>query len=245
MKSILPFLLTLLIVGIALLANCSSQKRIANIANNGPEIVLVPEEYPQTVLPEEVIEVSLRPSREVMVKEVVDLWTMWLNDYSTRKKDPRWSYLNEYAEALVDAVIFYQDNPTSRGGQLPVERETHLLVASMVVIETGITHTVVGTSRGEVGLLQCHGHALQGFEPETVSNNYRLGLRLGVRWLAYHTQFCQYSENRTFQEWVKPLSLYAAGIKNGKRKDGRCRKMAVAKDRVNMTLFYANRILNS
>jgi len=183
----------------------------------------------------------------VMISEVVMLWTMFFDDEDAPQADPRRDRFQEFAEYLVDTVIMYQDSPTDIGGQLPKQRNVHLLIAQVVTKESSVTPDVVGP-QGEVGLMQImptNKIALAGYLPETVQHNPRLGLILGIRWLAHMVSECP--QNDIFEvgwddyNWLGPLSVYAGGQK-AKRKNGTCMSFDIARDRIAMTLFYRSRI---
>jgi hypothetical protein len=184
--------------------------------------------------------------RELMVQETIMLWTMFLDDGFARKNDSRRMLLQEYAEALVDTVILYQDTPTDIGGQLPRHRNVHLLIAARVAKESSLRHDVVG-AKGEVGLLQVmpNGPAIAGYQPEQVRMRPKLGLILGIRWLASRVPKCKRADVLDMgwddYDWVGPLSRYIGGPKMGKP-DGTCKSYKPAKDLVSQVLIYRTRI---
>jgi len=190
-------------------------------------------------------ETDNRPTRDRMIEEVVTLWNMWYDDQSMRKSNRRRKEFPRLAEYLVDAVRLYQENKTDIGGQLPKDKNTHLVVATMVVLEIAVRPEVIGRSHGEVGLIQIHGKAaLNGYTKHEVIRNPKLGLLLGVRWLAFHTQYC-HSKKRGIDKWAQPLSLYGAGLSGGRKKNGQCKEISVARKRVRLTKFYRTRINNA
>ncbi len=175
------------------------------------------------------------------------LWETFFDDESARPSDKRRDRFHEFAEYLVDIVIMYQNKPTDIGGQLPKHRNVHLLFATMVTIESSVDHTVVGPGpRHEVGLLQCHGEALVGYDPATVRRNPRLGLLLGIRWAASKVPKCPrkdiLDQGWDDYDWLGPLSLYAGGAARAKRKNGTCKHFPVSRKRVDRTLMYRTRI---
>lgn len=198
-----------------------------------------PEPKPDVAIP-----VEQRLSREVMAREVVDLWTMWFDDERAPANDPRRERFEEHALDLADAVIMYQDEPTDIGGQLPGGRDDHLVVAYMVARESSVTYDVVG-AMGEVGLGQLHGVALAGYAPEVVQHNPRLGLLLMVRWLASQLPKCPspdlYDMAWSTDDWVAPLSLYAGGHRAIKA-DGTCARFSSMQERITQVLIYRARI---
>lgn len=181
-------------------------------------------------------------SRERMVREVVTIWEMFFEDDNASIDDSRRERFDEFAEYLVDAVLMYQENPTDIGGQLPVDSKAHLLLATMVTVESSVTFDVVGR-KNEVGLLQIHGKALGGHKPAEVQKNPRLGLILGVRWLAAQIPVCfpdGMPDSWSDDNWVGPLSLYAGGPKAFKA--GKCLRFRVAKSRIAMMKQYETRL---
>lgn len=196
--------------------------------------------------PDDAVPVEDRVSRDQMVREVVALWEMYFDDDRAPASDPRRARFWEHARDLADAVILYQDEPTDIGGQLPGHRDDHLIVAYMVAKESSVTYDVVGTSHGEVGLLQLHGVSLAGYSPEAVQYNPRLGLMLGVRWLAAQLPKCKrqtnlYEVGWSTDDWTGPLSLYAGGPK-AIRKDGTCARYGTMRERVDRVRLYRVRI---
>jgi hypothetical protein len=176
-----------------------------------------------------------------MVKETVALWTMFLDNDGASESDPRRDNLELYAEYLASTVLAYQEHETDIGGKLPKHMNTHLLIATAMTIESSVRPDVVGKSRGERGFLQLHGVALAGMPPEIVTNRPKLGLYLGVRWLASKIPKCYPAGipdgEWTDDDWLGPLSVYAAG-ERGMRKDGTCCKLSVAKKKVNKMKMY-------
>ncbi len=191
---------------------------------------------------------DLEVTKEQMITEIIEVWDMFLDDANCGPDDNRRSMFPIYAEELADAIIMYQNKPTDIGGQLPEERDIHILMAVIVTKESSIRHDVVGEApRFEVGLMQIHGVALAGYNPDIVQHNSRLGLLLGVRWFAAHMDACKIKkipgdtvEWRT-DDLVGPLSVYAGGHKAVK-KNGTCYHYRVARERVNLTKLYLTRI---
>jgi hypothetical protein len=247
MKSIIPFIVMTLIVVAASYWSCVNRSE-TNLSKKNQSNVEYPEEYKETsVFTENVEEINIdkqRPSREVAIQEVLALWNMHYDDEGIRKNHKKRKRFLRYAQSLVDAVRFYQDNKVNIGGQLPKDQHTHLVVATMVALETGVNHRVIGKSHGEVGLLQIHGKGpLNGHSRGEVRRNPTLGLLLGVRWLAFHTQFCK-KTRKGIDNWAKPLSLYGAGLSRGRKRNGTCKEISVARKRVRLAKFYRTRIRN-
>lgn len=186
------------------------------------------------------------PDRDLMVREVEMLWTMWFDDEGAKQTDSRRDRFEEYAEDLVDAVIMYQQEPTDIGGQLPGHQNDHLVMAFMAAKESSVTADVVGKSHQEVGLMQLHGVSLAGYAPEKVQHNAKLGVLLGVRWLTSQLPKCKtnpglFDTEWEDADWVGPLSVYAGGPK-ALRKDGRCARYGEMRERIDKVRFYRSRI---
>jgi hypothetical protein len=185
------------------------------------------------------------PSKERMVQEVVTLWEIFFDDDRAPKNDPRREHFFEYAEYLVNAVLMYQNTPTDLGGILPRHRNTHLLLAQMITKESSVIPSVRG-KRGEVCLLQIHGPGpLVGHKKKQVSENPKLCLLLGTRWLASRLPKCfpnGVPEDWSDEDWLGPLSLYAGGGKAYDNKKRRCKKFGVAKERIEKMKYYRTRI---
>ena len=180
-----------------------------------------------------------RMPRQKMINEVVKMWNIWSDKKKVfRRGHPNRKRFKKYARYIVDAVRLYQVKETSHGGKLPMGSNVHLIVAAMAIHETSVRHWIVGHKKGEVGLLQIHGDALLKYTPEEVKNNPKLGIKLGVRWLAYHTQFCTPNPNDNMDLWAETLSLYGAGIKRGMNPDGTCRRIWMARKRVKTAKKY-------
>jgi len=232
-------MLTFMFVGGIIFWSCASNVQPRNPMDRMP--TNVPVELEEQEIQEEAIEVVAELSeRDKKINEVVALWNMFYDDQGVRAHKRRAKF-PEYASYLVDAVEMYENTPTDIGGQLPTNVDNHLIVATMAALETSVKPEVIGYSRGEVGLLQIHGKgALAGHTKQEVIKNPKLGLILGVRWLAYHTQFCDQKSN--IDGWAKPLSLYGAGLKGGRHENGKCKKIGVARKRVRLAKFYRTRI---
>jgi len=210
--------------------------------------------YQQTILDNSIIkeqpteEEKEQQLRESMEDEVVSLWKIYLEDNKASSKDGRWDVLDEFAHSLVKYVRKFQTEGIKRGKKiirLPEHENTHLLLATMVTFETALYHEAVGPI-GEVGLLQTHGVALNGFKPAHVQRNPDLGLMLGVRWLTLQVPHCDKSTDSKWcdDDWLGPLSIYVGGLRKAKR-NGRCLKFKVSKRRVEYTKYYRNRIDSS
>lgn len=210
--------------------------------------------YQQTILDESLIEEPLSPEeeeeqlRQEMKDEVVSLWKIYLEDHDASSKDERWDVLDEYANSLVKYVRKFQTEGVKKGKEivrLPEHENVHLLLATMVTFETALYHELVGPI-GEVGLLQTHGVALNGFKSAAVQRNPDLSLMLGVRWLTLQLPYCERPSDDEWcdDDWLGPLSIYAGGLRKAKR-NGKCLKFKVSKKRVEYTKYYRDRIDSS
>jgi len=190
-------------------------------------------------------------SQERMVAEVEMLWNMWFDDEGASPADPRRDRFTEFAEYLVDAALMYRDKPTDIGGQFPGAKNDHLVLAYIAAKESSVTPDVVNKNgKGEVCLMQLHGAALAGYASDKVLHNPRLCLLLGARWLAAQIPKCEqdgaggiYGDEFSWEDsdWVGPLSVYAGG-ERGIRKDGRCARFKVMKERISAVRLYRIRI---
>ena len=207
------------------------------------EIDIEPVEYTERII------VNKHTTKERMIYDIINVWIMYLNDANISGKDSRWGVLYLYADTLTDAIIMYQNEDTDIGGRLPKDRSTHILMAMMVTKESGLRADAVGSfPRFEVGLMQCHGKALAGYEPKVVRNNYKLGLLLGVRWFASRLPLCPVYRIpgdeviwRT-ADWIKPLSVYAGGHRAISKRTGKCYSFSIARERIALTELYITRI---
>lgn len=188
--------------------------------------------------------------RDVMIREISAIWRMYLKDEYVKPEDKRWEKVPIYAAYLADAIIIFQENEvTIRGvtGRLPRHPSTHKILAGMVTLETALRSRVVGKGKlKEVGLIQCHGHALGGYHPQKVRRTPYLGLMLGARWLARAVGDCYPDgfDNSTWEteDWLGPLTVYGAGSGRGKNDDGTCRAFPIAHARVGLARMYGDRI---
>ncbi len=197
----------------------------------------LPIQFPQEDVPESDV------SWHQMVQDTVMLWELFFDNDNAPIDDPRRDNFELYAEYLADAIITYQNQETDIGGRLPRHPSTHYLLATMVTKESSVTHDVVGKmhKKFEVGLLQTHGTALAGIRKDVVRKKPKLGLLLGVRWLAAQIARCHPEgiddRNWTEEDWLEPLSVYAGGPK-AIRADGTCKVFKVAKERLKQMRLY-------
>ena len=188
--------------------------------------------------------------RERMEREVEMLWDLWFDDNGASVVDRRRRLFSEYAGYVVDAVTMYQSEETDIGGKLPGHMNDHLVVAYTIAMESSVTYDAVGTSRKERGLMQLHGVALAGYAPDKVQRNPRLGVLLGVRWLASQIPKCKqegaggiYGDEFAWEDadWIGPLSVYAGGPK-AIRKNGTCARYTKMRERVDAVRMFRTRI---
>lgn len=184
--------------------------------------------------------------RELIKSDVHTIWNWWLDEQGVNKNHPGRKRLEKFAGHVADAVTYYQTHKTNVGGILPLGRDTHIIIAVKVIKETAIKPWVIGKKRHEVGLMQVHGEALDGHRRREVINNPRLGVFLGVRWLAYHAQFCGKDPTAvwTAEDWLGTLTIYGAGLRAG-RKGKECKIMSFAIRRVNTTIKYREMLLDT
>ena len=178
-----------------------------------------------------------------MKRDVVDLWTLYLNDGNARDNDRRRERIKEYAGYLVDSVLYYQNNQVN-GHYLPKKRSTHLIVATNVVFESAIYSDVI-SKKGAVGLMQVMPRtpAINGYRSKKVQNDPKLGIDLGVRWLTHCMSECANvdADNWNDDYWKEVISVYVAGSKAKKGK--KCKVLKVAKLRYNKMMKYKKRII--
>lgn len=180
-----------------------------------------------------------------MIRDTVAVWEIFFADDRAPKHDRRREQFSRYALALVESVVTYQEKPTSIGGILPIHRTTHVVAAQIVTKESSLFSDVVG-SRGEVGLMQLmpRGPAIAGYRPKRIRKDPELGIRLGVRWLAYSVGRCNPKkkiENWKDEDWLGPLSFYSGGAR-ALRKNGTCKIFGIARKRLKKALEYRQRI---
>lgn len=177
-----------------------------------------------------------------MVRETVKLWELFFDADGAPMNDPRRDTFEHYAEYLADTVIAYQNRETDIGGRLPKHENTHLMIASLITKESSVDPSVIGRSHGEVGFLQLHGKALGGIKPEVVRQKPKLGIYLGVRWLAAQIPKCfpeGVEDNKWRDEdWLGPLSVYGGGEQKAIRKDGTCKVFKVSKKKLKKMQMY-------
>jgi hypothetical protein len=200
---------------------------------------------PEIVAEESAKNQAISKYKDRMILDITAVWEMFLDDANIGPNDSRWQMIPIHAKELADAIITYQNEPTDIGGRLPKHRTTHILMAVMVTKESSLRHKAKG-GLGEVGLMQIHGRALAGYNPNVVRHNSRLGVTLGVRWFAAQMDKCKgYEkprENWRTNDWIQPLSLYAGGPNAISKKTGHCKRFRIAKERINLTKLYLTRI---
>lgn len=178
-----------------------------------------------------------------MVSEVVKAWEFFFDDDNAPPRDWRRNNFEQYAYYLVQAVLMYEEIETDIGGKLPKNRNTHIVAAQIVTRESALRPRVVGV-RGEVGLMQVmpRGPTIAGHRPATVRKTPELGIRLGVRWLAFSVGRCSRDlEDWSDDDWLGPLSFYSAGGKV-RRRNGTCKVLDIGRRRLKKALSYRKRI---
>ena len=249
-------LLSVMTFMVAGLFTCTAAPKASNEMDTRPNVIvnftecnasddLLQEEIDDAYLLEE----QSPTRRDIMVSETVQVWTMFYEDEMAPADDPRRQYFQEYAEYLADYILMYENAPTDIGGQLPISKDTHVLLATMITKESSVTADVVG-KMGEVGLMQLHGVALAGYDPQVVRNNPKVGVMLGVRWFAYQASLCKPtripSDNDGWRldDWLGPVSSYAGGPNAINKKTGKCYSFQLARDRVALTRLYKTRLVS-
>lgn len=152
----------------------------------------------------------------------------------------------QYSRDLAEIVEYYKENETDIGGKLPDHENIHIFFAMMVGKESGVNSKAVG-KRGEVGLIQVHKTALNGYNRLLVKATPRLGLELGVRWMTSKLSVCRRDidlDNWTDEDWLGPLTIYAAGEGEGRAKRGRCAVIGLAKRRVGLIKRFRDKKLD-
>ena len=182
------------------------------------------------------VDESLLPSppldRELRIAEVVDVWTMFFDDQGAKKDDPRREKFQEYATYVVNAADVVKD-------KLHDYKNMHILVATLITLESSVTAGLVG-KRGEVGLMQTWGVALNGVKPEEVHKDPNLGIVLGVNFLVKLAE--EHCPGTVYDhDWTGAVSVYGSGP-NGLTKDGKCKIFPFAKERVMLAQRYHYRI---
>lgn len=189
---------------------------------------------------------TLKPIANQIAEDVLKVWILWLKDRDIPKTDKRWIEISNYSYYVAESVLFYQFCGVHHGRKiykLPKHYNTHILIASMVIVESKLQYKVKGKI-GEVGLLQVHRHAKNGHESTKIQNNPQLGIQLGVRWLTIHMAYCRMYNTKNWKDekWIGPVSAYCAGL--GKvYKKGRCTNIKVAWKRINLIKRYRRRIM--
>ena len=133
-----------------------------------------------------------------------------------------------------------------RGTDLYKYTDIHLIIAAMVMKESGVNPKVKGKKRGETGLLQVHGTAQGGYKKKLIRNNPHLGLYLGMKWLSTQIKYCPCFDKPHkdhFDRWLGVITVYMAGVSKGKR--GRqCKVFNGARKRIRLARKY-RKYLNS
>lgn len=179
-----------------------------------------------------------------MQKEILRLWILYLESQGHTPDSERLEELRKLAWMLATAIDKHQRIPMNykwwiperEGSTLPINSDTHLLLATMAGFESRIDPSLVG-KLGEVGILQCHKWCRKGHPAKEVKNNPQLGIELAVAFFTESIDQCGIEldslENQRIRdkEWSKPVALYGAG--NSAIKNKRCESRQFARWRVN------------
>ena len=232
------YLLYVLIFGIAVLGTGWANVNDKAFPVEPQTFVSVPAEPDEEVecFIDESVDESLLPTppsdRDLRIAETVALWNMFFDDEQAKKDDPRREKFQEYAEFVVNAADAVKD-------KLHGYKNMHLLVATLITEESSVTAGLVG-SRGEVGLMQTWGVALNGVKSEEVHKDPNLGIVLGVNFLVklaeLHCPGTVYDH-----DWIGAVSVYGSGP-NGLTADGKCKEFPFAKERIGLVQRYHYRI---
>jgi hypothetical protein len=249
--SIAAFVAPILCIGFFWIGRAESAKTIEKKTDWEPWIEKTGDEKHEgniTDLAESEEELPGEINREAMIDQVQILWELWFDDEGASPRDPRRRKFLEYAEHVVDAVELYQREPTDIGGKLPGHENDHLLVAYMIAKESSLVFDVKAKGeRGEVGMMQTHGIALAGYAKEKVRANPKLGILLGVRWMAAQVPKCTGDNPLDLPwddfSWSGPLSIYMGGPRAVRsRKSKTCKHFTKAIERIQAVKMYRTRI---
>ena len=179
-----------------------------------------------------------------MTKDIKDFWIYYYNKKAWPIREKHYKAFDKYSKELAQIVYYFKRNESSLGGKLPDNKDTHIFIAMMVAKETAVNPYVRGKLRNEVGLLQVHGAALLRHKPKEVLENPKLGLFLGVNWIASKFQTCWKNTDENNWDntmWYYPITIYAAGEGKGRAYKGKCQTIGVARTRINMTIRYLDK----
>jgi len=176
---------------------------------------------------------------EKIIADIVWLWNTILDDAGLSQKDFRRAKFNEYAIYIVNDIKYFQDQ--DKEYSLPITNDIHWIIASMIYKESSMFSHVIG-KMGEVGLLQLNKLARQGYSIKTIKENPRLGLFLGIQWLAISYKACKINNNTwTIEDWAGPLAVFGGGEKKAIIK-GKCiTNWQYSQDRINLAKIYMKR----
>jgi hypothetical protein len=226
--------------------SCSIFSSSANKATNIEKTIIATQVKDINII--EPVKYKYKVSDETAINDIVTTWTNRFNEAGASKDDSRRNNFYMYAKAIVEVLRYYQ-NPEFkdlRQYSMPDTRYTHILIAEMIYRETSVDHTVMAkSSRKEVGLIQVHGIALKGHTRAEVRRDYKLGIYLGIDWLAHMISECNMEADDIVnpKDWLGPLCVYGAGAKRA-IKNGHCiTSMKFAKERVNKSRELMLRIL--
>jgi len=164
---------------------------------------------------------------ERMAEEISWTWKTIFDDLGVSKGDKRRAKFDTYAKMLARNTKLFQDLNTDLGlidYRLPYNKYNHILLAVLIYEESSVNPKVKGRSHGEVGFMQLHGAALQGYRKAEVQKDPELGLFLGIRWLARAITICGFDyaiiDSWDLNDFKGPLAVYNGGdhraMTNGK-----------------------------
>jgi hypothetical protein len=160
-------------------------------------------------------------SKRQMIRETSQTWTNIFDFNKITKKDKRRGKFNYYARLVTDIIRDHQNTNYYKEFYLPNNRYTHILIASVIYRETALKHKTIGL-KGEVGLMQVWGTALKRHKKKDVINSPKLGLKLGISWLAENIYDCNMNNKITkLDDWTGVLAYYGMGPR-AKNDDGVC-----------------------
>lgn len=186
-----------------------------------------------------------------MTKDIKDFWIFYYElDMKCKGCKKAWPIrkrnrkaFDTHSKELAEIVYYFKRKESTFGGKLPMHKDTHIFLAMMVVKETAVDPNARG-KLGEVGLIQIHRDALQGHKSKEILEDPRLGLYLGVDWIASKFKTCwkNLDENNWENKmWYYPLTIYAAGEGDGRARRGKCTSISIVRSRVNMAIRYLDK----
>lgn len=148
-----------------------------------------------------------------MIQEIHETWENIFDSVNASPDDDRRSLFNYYATLTSDVIRKYQNKNYYSKFYLPNNRYTHILISWMIYKESSVNHLAISkTKRREVGLLQVWGAALKKKSRKEVLSNPKLGLELGISWLAENIYDCKMENKiKRIEDWGGVLSYYGMG----------------------------------